>query len=151
MSRSPDPADLLGKVMTHVPHMKALGLILEEIGQGRAVARVDYREDLVGFRETGVLAGGVIFTLMDSVSGAAVFSALKQLQPIATLDLRIDYLKPAEPGRSVIGQADCIKLTHHIGFVRGLAHHGDTDDPIALTSGTFALKHPKPKSEGADG
>ncbi len=74
---------------------------------------------------------------------------LPDLRTIVTLDLRIDYLRPAKPQRDVTGQADCIKLSHHIGFVRGLAHDGDPGDPLALTSGTFAIK--RARSERQDG
>ena len=56
--------------------------------------RVAYRAELVGNPETGVVHGGVITTLLDSVCGLAVFSSFTQMRPVATLDLRIDYLKP---------------------------------------------------------
>ena len=58
---------------------------------------------------------------------------------IATLDLRIDYLKPATPGRDVVARAHCYKLTRDIAFVRGVAFHDDEADPIATSAGTFML------------
>ena len=58
-----------------------------------------YDAKLVGNPETGVLHGGAITALLDGASGAAVFAALVDIVPIATLDLRIDYLRPAESGR----------------------------------------------------
>ena len=138
--------------MAAIPHLKALGISLDEMGNGRAVMSLPYRDDLVAFKDSGVLAGGVIYTLMDTVAGAAVFTALESFRPIATLDLRIDYLKPATPHETVYGRAEVIKLTHHIAFVRGTADHDDPAAPIAHVTGTFALKNAgsgRSKREGA--
>ncbi|MBB4211656.1 uncharacterized protein (TIGR00369 family) [Rhodothalassium salexigens DSM 2132] len=141
--------------MAAVPHLAATGITFESVDDGRAVMSLAYREDLVGFADSGVLAGGIIYTLMDTVSGAAVFAALKTYRPIATLDLRIDYLRPATPHQTVYGRAEVIKLTHHIAFVRGTADHGDPQDPIAHVTGTFALKGgaptPPPGPQGPGG
>ena len=55
----------------------------------------------------------------------------------ATLDLRVDYLRPATPGHTIIGRGICYGVTKSVGFVRGLAHDGDPDDPVANVTGTF--------------
>ncbi|MCK6552928.1 hotdog fold thioesterase, partial [Myxococcota bacterium] len=89
-----------------VPHNQALGLELVDFDRaGVAVMRLPWSEALVGNPETGVLHGGVITSLLDATAGAAVFVALWSPTPIATLDLRIDYLKPATPGRDVVARA----------------------------------------------
>ena len=54
-----------------------------------------------------------------------------------TLDLRIDYLKAATPGREIFGGAACYKLGHELAFVRGGAYHDTPDDPIATSSAIF--------------
>jgi len=86
-----------------------------------------------------VLHGGVITSMMDACCGAAVFQALSEPLPIATLDLRIDYLKPATPREAVYAQAHCYKVTRNVAFVRGVAYHDSEDDPIASAAGTFML------------
>ena len=35
--------------------------------------------------------------------------------------------------------AQCYKLTRSVAFVRALAHHGDTDNPVASAQGTFII------------
>src|SRR5947199_4821075 len=82
-----------------VPHNRALGLRLREFGDGMALCAIAWHERLVGDPERGVLHGGAITSLMDATCGASVFFKMKAPVPIATLDLRIDYLRPAEPGR----------------------------------------------------
>lgn len=122
-----------------VPHNKALGIEIEELGDAFARYRLPWAERLVGNPETGVLHGGAITALLDACCGSAVFNALAEPQPIATLDLRIDYLHPAAPRRDVIAEATCYKVTRNVAFVRAFAHHGDAADPIASASGTFML------------
>ncbi|HVK72859.1 MAG TPA: PaaI family thioesterase [Kofleriaceae bacterium] len=123
----------------NVPHNRALGIQIEDLGDDWALFRLPYDPRLVGNPETGVLHGGVITTLLDGCSGAAVFSRLPQIQPIATLDLRIDYLRPAEPGKEVRARAHCYHMSRNVAFTRAVAYHDREDDPIASAAGTFML------------
>jgi uncharacterized protein (TIGR00369 family) len=100
---------------------------------------VSWRKDLVGDPATGVLAGGVITSLLDHVCGLAVSARLGRPHAIATLDLRIDYMRAAEPGREIIALARCYKLTKSIGFVRASAFEATEDDPVATAQAAFAL------------
>lgn len=63
----------------------------------------------------------------------------------ATLDLRVDYLRPATPGKTVIGRGECYRITRAIGFVRGQAHDGDPADPLAHVAGTFMFTGAQPR------
>ncbi len=122
-----------------VPHNAALNLQVLDCGPGMVVLSLPWAEHLVGNPETGVLHGGAISSLLDACGGASVFLKMMAPTPIATLDLRIDYLKPATPRRDVIAKAECYKLGRNVAFVRGLAYHDTTDDPIAALSATFML------------
>jgi uncharacterized protein (TIGR00369 family) len=143
---SSDPHDLavLGQRMAQgTPQAGALNFRTVSVEPGLAVMAVPHRADLVGDPETGVLAGGVVTTLLDQVCGMAVASRLFDqgvFGPIATLDLRIDYMRPAEPGREVQARAHCYKLTHSIAFVRATAFDDDEADPVATAQATFALR-----------
>jgi uncharacterized protein (TIGR00369 family) len=143
---TPPPKAQVLAVMTQafrdgVPHNAALGLEMVDVGpgEGYATMRLPYSESLVGDPATGVLHGGAISSLIDATCGAAVFMKLTRPLAIATLDLRIDYLKPATPGLAVFARADTIKLTRNVGFVRALAYHEDAADPIAAATGTFMI------------
>lgn len=122
-----------------VPHNRALGLRVVSVDDARSHFVLPYAEHLVGNPETGVLHGGAISAAMDAACGAAVFQALRKPTFIATLDLRIDYLKPATPGRDVNVHAHCYKVTRSVAFVRGVAFHADESDPIASGTGSFML------------
>ena len=141
MTDSPDTADLkqLADIYNQIPHCRELGLEITSLEAGKAALRLEYDNRLAGNPETGVVHGGVISTLLDTVSGLSAMSAVSSTTPVATLDLRIDYLKPADPGNAIIGEADCFRLNKSVEFVRGIAHHGDSNDPIAHCVGTFML------------
>ena len=122
-----------------IPHNQDLGIDPLEAEDGHALARLPYDARLVGDPETGVIHGGVVTTLIDTVCGLAVMTALDKPQPIATLDLRIDYLKPAAPREDVLARAHAYKVTRQVVFVRATAYQSDEKQPIANAVGTFML------------
>jgi uncharacterized protein (TIGR00369 family) len=136
----------LGARMAEItPQSSALGFRLVSVGPAEASMAVPYHEDLVGDPASGVIAGGVLTTLLDQVCGLAVSSAVMaqgRSPSLATLDLRIDYMRGAKPGREVVGLARCYKLTTSIGFVRAAAFEDVEDDPIATAQAAFALSSP---------
>jgi len=125
------------------PHMRELGVSFETVSEGVVRGELPYRLDLVGDPISGVLHGGVVTTLLDSTAGAAVLSKLGTPMPIATLDLRIDYLRPSTPRAMLRAKVECFKVTHHVAFARGIAYNDDENDPVASVSGTFMLNTQK--------
>ena len=123
-----------------VGHGKALGVEYCSSGPNWMELRLPWREELVGVPATGVLASGAIVSLIDTASGASVWMKLGQFVPIVTVDLRIDYMRPAVKGETVIARCECVKMTRRIAFVRGVAHGGDPERPIAHSAGTFMLQ-----------
>lgn len=121
------------------PQNAALGLKVISAEGGHAKLMVPYREDLIGDPQTGVIAGGVVTTLLDSACGSAIFSALTEATSIATLDLRIDYMRRAAPGLAITAEAHCYKVTQSVAFVRAIAHDGDPADPVAAVQAAFML------------
>ncbi len=105
-------------------------------------ACVDWREDLVGDPVNGYLHGGVITTLADQVSGACASLSLRPIEVVATLDLRIDHLRPARPGRAVHAEAECYRIARQIAFVQCQVHDGDPADPVARCASAFIRKGP---------
>lgn len=120
-------------------HGGRLGITLHAVGDDWVEMALPYSDDLIGDPSSGVLASGPIIALMDMTTSLAVWQRVDAFVPHATLDLRIDYLRPATPGRTVIGRAECLRVARSISFTRGLAHDGDAADPIANVSATFML------------
>jgi len=122
------------------PQARALGMRVIAITEARAVVEVDWREDLVGDPETGVIASGVVTTLLDNTCGVAAFAALTEPMSTATLDLRIDYMRPAKKGATIRAEAHCYRMTKTVAFVRAFAFDGDDEtDPVAAAQAAFMM------------
>ena len=136
--------DILPQLASGAAHTHALGFVFEGLMDDDAVRlRVPYRADLVGDPDTGVLAGGLVTALLDHVGGLAVWIAMDAFRPIATLDLRVDYMRAAEPGRDLLAQAKCYRLTPSIGFVRAWAFEDDPSDPVAAAQAAYMVSGEK--------
>lgn len=125
------------KLARKVGHGRALGMEFGAAGDDWTELVLPWREELVGVPESGILASGAIVSLIDTASGTAVWCALGKFIPVVTIDMRIDYLRPAFRGESVRARCECTKLTKRIAFTRGTAFVGDK--PIAHSSSTFMI------------
>jgi len=131
-----DPKLFLSYVR-RVGHGGALGIDYIAHGQDWAELTLPYDGKLVGMVDSGIIASGPIISLMDMATSLAIWVKLDRFRHQATLDMRVDYLRPATPGQTIVGRGECYRVTKKIGFVRGLAHDGDPDDPVANVAGTF--------------
>ncbi|PSJ39956.1 PaaI family thioesterase [Allosphingosinicella deserti] len=120
-----------------VGHGGSLGITYVDHGEDWVELGLEYAEKLIGVTETGVIASGPIISLMDMATSMAIWVRLGRFRHQATLDLRVDYLRPAVPGRRIIGRGECYRVTNSVAFVRGVAHDGDSADPVAHVTGTF--------------
>ena len=131
-----------------VPHNRALGIEVVRIQMTEVWTKLPWAPHLVGDPIRGILHGGAISTLTDATCGLAIMARLGRPSNIATLDLRIDYLKPAPTGQPVYAWASCFKVTRSVCFVRGgastvLPEPGappPDDALVASVAGTFARK-----------
>ena len=122
-----------------LPHAVALGLRMEELGEGRAVIVMPYDERLIGDPATGVIHGGAVSALMDTASGAAVLCHPAGPVSTATLDLRIDYMRPATAGQTIRARAHCHHVTRSVAFVSVVATDDDETRPVAMGHGAFTV------------
>lgn len=127
--------------------MRELGFEIVSLADGVCVAKLPYQTEFVGDPLTRVLHGGVVTSLLDSTGGAAVLSKIQNPIPLATLDLRIDYLRPSPPGRTVFARVECYKATKHVAFTRGIAYDASESDPVASMSATYMLNTQSARSD----
>ena len=120
-----------------VGHQASLGIDYVAHGDDWAELMLPYSPALVGVEETGILASGPIVSLMDMATSIAIWVRIGRFRHQATLDMRVDYLRPARAGADIWGRGTCYRTTKSIAFVSGIAHDGEPDDPIAHVAATF--------------
>jgi acyl-coenzyme A thioesterase PaaI-like protein len=120
-------------------HSSFIGMRYHQHGDNWIELGFDWREDLVGDPEAGVLASGPIISLLDNATSMSVWTRTGKFRPQVTLDLRIDYTRAAAPRKPIIARAECYQLRRSMAFVRGIAHDGDITDPVAHAAGIFML------------
>jgi uncharacterized protein (TIGR00369 family) len=126
-----------------LPHSRALGMVLEKMEDGVAVVSMPYDERFIGDPVTKVIHGGAVSALMDTASGASVMCHPSGSVATATLDLRIDYMRPATPGQRITARAECYHVTRTVAFVRVTTTDDDASRPVAAATGAFTLDRPK--------
>ncbi len=137
---SVDRTKIAEQFIGSIPHSRALGMELTTIGDGTAEISMDYDERFVGDPETGVIHGGAVSALMDTCCGAAAMSHPAAPGATATIDLRIDYMRPATPGQRIRAQAECYHITRSVAFVRARAMDDDETLPVATATGAFTVE-----------
>jgi uncharacterized protein (TIGR00369 family) len=115
------------------------GLRLDRAARAEAWSSLPYSPVFVGDTETGVIHGGVVTAMLDETCGMAVQLALDGMRAIATLDLRIDYQRPATPGLDIKAHSFCYRVTRSIAFVRATAFQESEDDPVATATACFMI------------
>lgn len=128
---------LPARFMDVIPHMKDIGMQLTSLKPEQVHLTLPYREDWIGDSVHGLIHPGIVTTLVDSASGLAVMARVGQLTPIATLDLRMDYLWPAVKGLPLNCYASCYRLSTHIAFVRASVWQDDEQKTLATSQSVF--------------
>ncbi len=127
-----------------IPWGRRLGFRVTRVEKGRVWGTQPWKERLVGDPDTGVIHGGVLTGFLDNLCGTAAGSALSDARYVSTLDLRIDYMRPADPRRDILGEAECYHLTRNVCFTHAWAYHESRDRVIATAAGAFAINMPRP-------
>ena len=112
-----------------IPFNKYLGIKLAGIGDRQCRLLLPYRPELQGDARRHALHGGVISALIDACGGFAVWSTGSIQDRIATIDLRVDYLKPAVAS-DIIAHSWIRLLGNRVGNVSTVVH--TTEDPETI-------------------
>jgi uncharacterized protein (TIGR00369 family) len=125
--------------MSKMGHSAWLGVHFHAEGDDWIELALPWKAELAADVETGIIASGPIISLMDSATGISVWKKRGTFLPHVTVDLRVDYMRAARPGRTVIGRGECYRLTRSFAFIRGIAYDETPDDPVAHVVGSYIL------------
>ena len=127
------------KFVGRTPHMADIGTRITAMSRGHGSMTLPARPDWVGDPGRGLLHPGPLTVLADSACGLAVGTALTERAPYATLDLRMDYLRPAGPEHDIHCDAHCYRVTRNVAFVRAEVWQTEREQPIATAQASFML------------
>ena len=134
------PTDQMAVGMVrYTPYAKALGMRYVSSTADRGTILLPWREDLVGIDGTDILSPGAVTALIDHACGLAIMVSTSFGASAATLDLRIDHMRPAAPRASVTCSAHVYRATRTIAFLRAEAWDVTRDDPVAAAQAAFTL------------
>ncbi|MBR9729022.1 PaaI family thioesterase [Shewanella intestini] len=135
------------RFVNQLAQCRRLGFEVKEASEHHVLIELPYSQDIIGDPDTGVIHGGVITTLIDTGCGCAVVCAIldkfESLELSPTLDLRVDYMRPAEPNKAVYVFAECYRLTSSVAFTRAIAYQDSIDRPVAHAVGSFMRISPE--------
>ena len=134
---------------SRTPYGRHLGVYYFGFSKSTSYMGLAWSDKLLASRTSKALHGGVITALMDEAFGGASIAQIGKVTSMATIDLRIDYARPAIAGEDLFCIAECYRQTKRVCFVKGQVFQNDPDKPIAFGTGTFmigAYTRPKDKS-----
>lgn len=109
---------------------RVFGLRVDDIAAESVSGHFDMRPELISHAELGRLHGGVISAAIDTMGGLAIFAMncarhmnepplvrIRRFIKLGTIDLRVDYLRPAVGKRFTI-QAEVMRLGSRVASTR---------------------------------
>lgn len=119
------------------PIHKALGLVLKVDGEGGV--RILYAGGPNAVNRSGNIAGGALAQMIDSAVVQACKSAIGPEDKTATLELKVNYLRPAPKGEGIVttGTLEHLGRTTAVGIGRAVSDSGKL---IALGTATVSIR-----------
>ena len=113
-----------------IPFNHVLGLRIDTLAAEGVTGHLAMRPDLIGHYAHQRLHGGVISATLDAMAGLAVMAAigarhmaeapaerLRRFGKLGTIDLRVDYLRPAVGDRFLL-RAQVLRLGSRVATIR---------------------------------
>jgi len=117
------------------PLRSFLGMDIEDVESGHAVARLEVDADLMN--PHGAVHGGVLFTMVDTAMGKATMTTLEAGQRCASIEIHIRFLRPVLAG-GLVADAQVIRPGRTVVHLEGRVRNAN-DVLVATATGTFAV------------
>jgi uncharacterized protein (TIGR00369 family) len=139
--------DVLRQVMEEIiPFNRYLGVRVGAAREGFCRLEIPFREELVGDPLRPALHGGVLSALADAAGGGAVWTGIEDERArVSTIDLRIDYLRPARL-ETIVAEATVVRLGNRVGVADVRLFHPDKEsETVATGKGVYNVTIKKEK------
>jgi len=134
-------------VARELPIAALLGVRIDRLEYGRAVARLPYAGQLI--RPGGTIAGPALMGLADFAMYAVTLSVVGRVELAVTTSLNINFLRKPAP-RDVVAEASILKLGKRLAVSQVTIYSADDPEPVAHVTGTYSIP-PQPGSENGGG
>lgn len=118
-------------------HNELLGIYTVDYGEDWAELACPFAPEFLMDTESAVVSSGPAISLIDAACGAAIIARTQRWRPMATLDLRVDYLRAASVGNVLHARATCFHVTRKVAFTRCDVVDGDLGEPVASAVASF--------------
>ena len=128
-----------------------IGLKIDEVLPERVSGHLDMRPELIGHYAHHRLHGGVISAALDAMGGLAVLAGMAarhmddsieqrmhRFAKLGTIDLRIDYLRPAVGSARFTLHAEALRLGSRVASTR-MAFHGEDGTLQAVGAAAYIV------------
>lgn len=117
MNDNPSNDSLINFLEQEIPFNRHLGIKVETAANGAAKLFLPYRKEFTGDARRPALHGGILSTLIDTCGGMAVWTCCQVEDRIATIDMRVDYLRPA-PQTEIVAESRVRLMGNRVGNVQ---------------------------------
>ncbi|MEM6265213.1 MAG: hotdog fold thioesterase [Bacteroidota bacterium] len=130
---------LSAAISQYVPVHNFLGIELVEIKPLTVKFHLPFRPELIGDPRADRWHGGVVALLLDSAGGAASMTTLNNINDkLATIDMRVDYLKPGLGGKDIWAEAQVTKNGSRVVVTHMEAWHEIDGEKLLIAEGRGA-------------
>lgn len=136
-SRCSDAVTKACQFTEQVPHVRDLGIQVISVDRGQVRLRITPQSWMFAQEDTKEICTSILYSLADSAGGLAVIARVRELMPIATLDLRMDYLRPAIGDRALSAVATCRHLSDDVAFIHCDILSEGNRELLATANATF--------------
>jgi uncharacterized protein (TIGR00369 family) len=145
-----DASALRQMMEAFIPFNAFLGVRVRDVSKGLVVMEIPFRDELVGDPMRPALHGGVLSALADTCGGAAVWVDIEDTNArVSTIDLRIDYLRPARL-ETLVAEARVVRLGNRVGVADVRIYNAPAPElTIATGKGVYNISISKASREGA--
>jgi uncharacterized protein (TIGR00369 family) len=114
---------------------EVMGTELSSTEEGRAVVSLQAEE--WHLNASGTVHGGVVATLIDVAMAEALNTMTEEDEQPFTIEVKVNYMEPAQQG-TLTATAQVRKGSKRATIVEAEVVHEDSDEVVALASGTYA-------------
>lgn len=125
-----------------IPFHRSIGLQVRAAGPAGATLEVPPDPHLTGDPFRPAVHGGVLATLIDSAGGLAVFCAVGPGDRVSTLDLRVDYLRPAAVDAALTAEARVLRVGNRVAVTEVWVHQGELAAAVARGTAVYNVSPP---------